>query len=174
MFAWAYLKDDQWVIGTGAEESLKEYADRFFLYIQDRYGFQGEIVRREGFASPLIGGVYLGENRLLFAGDAAGLVDLHRGLGMDNAALSARFAVKAIVEPERSGRPAIESYQGFMQGMMRKIQVNAKKQAKRYASNESLEASLAPSSMLMSGLLMMTANLTNTVLPPEKIITLPL
>jgi len=82
--------------------------------------------------------------------------------------------VKAIIASEGSGKPAIESYQGFMQGMLRKIRVSAKKQAKRYASTASLEASLAPGSMLMSGLLMMTANLANTLLPPEKIITLPL
>jgi len=174
MFAWAYLKDEQWVIGTGADQSPKEYADRFFDYIQERYEFRGEIVRREGFASPLTGGVFLGESRLLLAGDAAGLIDMYRGLGMDNAALSARFAVKAISASEKSGRPAIECYQVLMKGMVHKLQANAKKQARRYASNDKLEASLAPASMLKDGLLMILANLVNTMLPPKKIITLPL
>ncbi len=58
--------------------------------------------------------------------------------------------------------------------MVHKLQANAKKQAKRYTSNDKLEASLAPASMLKDGLLMTLANLINTVLPPEKIITLPL
>jgi flavin-dependent dehydrogenase len=174
MFAWAYLKDDQWVIGTGADEPPKAYADRFFEYVCERYGFRGEIVRREGFASPLTGGVYLGQGRLLFTGDAAGLIDMYRGLGMDNAALSGRFAVKAIVAAEESGRPAIECYQHLMRHILRQLQANEKKQAARYADNERLEASLAPANMLRDGSLMMLANFINNFLPPEKIITLPL
>jgi flavin-dependent dehydrogenase len=65
MFAWAYLKDDQWVIGTGTgvDESPKPYADLFFDYIRERYGFDGEIVRREGFGSPLVGGVFFGRGQ---------------------------------------------------------------------------------------------------------------
>jgi flavin-dependent dehydrogenase len=174
MFAWAYLKDDQWVIGTGADESPKEYASRFFDYIQKQYRFRGEIVRREGFASSLTGGVYLGEGPLLLAGDAAGLIDLYRGLGMDNAALSARHAVKAIIASEKKGHPAIEYYRKLMRGMVHKLQVNAQKQRMRYGSNEELEASLSPLNILKGGLLMILANRVNAVLPPEKVITLPL
>jgi flavin-dependent dehydrogenase len=174
MFAWAYLKDDQWVIGTGADESLKEYANRFFDYIRNRYGFRGEIVRREGFASPSIGGVFLGEGPLLLAGDAAGLIDLYRGLGMDNAALSARHAVKAIITSEKHGLSAIECYRKLMSGMVHKLQVNARKQRMRYSSNKDLEASLSIPSMLKGGLLMILANMVNVMLPPEKVLTLPL
>jgi flavin-dependent dehydrogenase len=174
MFAWAYLKDDQWVIGTGADESPKGYASRFFDYIQKQYRFRGEIVRREGFASSLTGGVYLGEGPLLLAGDAAGLIDLYRGLGMDNAALSARHAVKAIIASEKKGHPAIEYYRKLMRGMVHKLQVNAQKQRMRYGSNEELEASLSPLNILKGGLLMILANRVNAVLPPEKVITLPL
>jgi flavin-dependent dehydrogenase len=176
MFAWAYLKDDQWVIGTGTGtgESPKEYADRFFDYMQDRYCFRGEIVRREGFGNPLVGGVYLGEGPVLFTGDAAGLIDMYRGVGMDNAALSARFAIKAIVQAERTGRSALGYYQRLMRGMVHKIEVNARRQERQFAANETLEANLAPVSMLRQGLLMMVANLANKVLPPERVITLPL
>lgn len=174
MFAWTYLKDDQWVIGTGADSPPKEYADRFLDYMQKRYGFQAHIVRREGFVSPLIGGIYLGEDRLLFVGDAAGLIDMYRGVGMDNAALSARFAVKAIIAATRSGRPAIDCYERLMKGLIRKIEGNERKHAKLYASNETLTAGLDPKAMLKSGILMPLANLANLILPPEKIITLPL
>jgi flavin-dependent dehydrogenase len=174
MFAWVYLKDDQWVIGTASDQLPREYADRFFQYIQKRYRFRGEIVRREGFSSPLIGGIFLGEGRLLLVGDAANLVDARRGLGMDNAALSARFAVKAIVASERGGHPVIECYQQLMTGMVHKLQINAKKQRMDFSSNDNLEAGLAPASMLKAGVLMRFANLANAILPPEKVITLPL
>lgn len=174
MFAWAYLKDGEWAIGTGATERIRDYADRFFEYIKERYGFEGKIVRREGFASPLIGGVYLGQGRLLFVGDAAGLVDLYRGLGMDNAALSARYAIKAIAAAEKSGRPVLEHYERLMGGIIRQLERNARRQAERYTSNDELERSLAPARMLKDGLLMLLANRLNSVLPAERVITLPL
>ena len=88
MFAWVYLKDEKWVIGTGANEKPLEYADRFFNYVKEKYGLRGEIVKKEGFSSTLKSTVYLGEGRILMVGDAAGLVDLYRGVGMDNAALA--------------------------------------------------------------------------------------
>ena len=59
MFAWIYMKDDLWVIGTGAEHDLKDYADRFYNFVCQKYNFKGEIVRKEGYASPLKNGVYL-------------------------------------------------------------------------------------------------------------------
>ncbi|MBU0491656.1 MAG: NAD(P)/FAD-dependent oxidoreductase [Chloroflexi bacterium] len=174
MFAWAYLKDDQWVIGTGANESPRDYADRLWAYIQERYGFHGEIVRKEGFSSPLVGGIFLGEGRLLFAGDAANLVDAHRGLGMDNAALSARQAVRAIIAAERNGQPAADHYQHLMKSLVHKLQANDSKQAQQFASNDHLEAGLTPASLLKGGVLMKLASLANTMLPPERVITLPL
>jgi len=39
----------------------------------------------------------------LLVGDAAGLVDLYRGVGRDNAALSGRLAVKALINAEEKG-----------------------------------------------------------------------
>jgi flavin-dependent dehydrogenase len=174
MFAWIYLKDDQWVIGTGAEHNLKDYADRFYDYVCERYNFQGEILRKEGFASPLVGGFYLGEENVLLTGDAAGLMDAYRGVAMDNAALSARFAVKAITSAERTGVPAIEHYQREMKGIKHQLEVNEKKRAVKFSSDDALAASLAPNQMLKDGSLMMVANLVNRFLPPEKVITLPL
>ncbi len=174
MFAWAYLKDDQWVIGTAADRAPREYADRFFRYIQARYGFRGEIVRKEGFSSPLIGGVFLGEGPVLLVGDAANLIDARRGLGMDNAALSARLAVRAILAAEGDGRPAIEQYQRLMRGLVRRLEANREKQAQQFASNDRLEVGLTPASLLKGGVLMKLAGWANIVLPPERIITLPL
>jgi len=173
MFAWVYLKDDKWVIGTGADEKPLEYAERFFNYVKEKYGLRGEIVKKEGFSSTLKSTVYLGEGRILMVGDAAGLVDLYRGVGMDNAALSGRLAVKAITKAEEEGLEAAKEYENLMKKVVKKIEVNAKKQMKRLSSNNELEKSLSPLSMLKGGLHMLIANEINKILPPEKLIFLP-
>lgn len=173
MFAWAYLKDDLWAIGTGADEGPQPYADRFLHYMQDRYGFEAEIVRREGFANLQTGGVYLGQDRVLLVGDAAGLIDLHRGMGMDNAALSARLAVKSIVVAEQRGWPVQTVYRISMRRILRTIRRNASRRSGLFASNQALEAVMSPSSLLRAGVLMRLANVANLVLPPEQVIMLP-
>jgi len=173
MFAWVYLKDEKWVIGTGANEKPLEYADRFFNYVKEKYGLRGEIVKKEGFSSTLKSTVYLGEGRILMVGDAAGLVDLYRGVGMDNAALSGRLAVKAITKAEEEGLEAAKAYENLMKKVVKKIEANAKRQLKRLSSNNELEKSLSPLSMLKGGLHMLIANEINKILPPEKLIFIP-
>jgi flavin-dependent dehydrogenase len=173
MFAWVYLKDDKWVIGTGADKNPLEYAERFFNYVKEKYGLRGEIVRKEGFSSTLKSTVYLGGGRTLLVGDSAGLVDLYRGVGMDNAALSGRLAVKAITKAEEEGLEAAKVYENLMKKVIRKIEVNAKKQMKRLSSNDELEKSLSPINMLKGGLYMLIANEINKILPPEKLLFLP-
>jgi flavin-dependent dehydrogenase len=173
MFAWIYKKDDLWVIGTGAEHDLKDYADRFYEYVCREYNFKGEIVRKEGFASPLKNGVFLGEGNILITGDAAGLLDAYRGVAMDNAALSARFAVQAILEAEKKGTTAISSYERRMRSMKRQMENNEKKRQIKFASDESLAASFAPRRVIVDGVKMMAANAANRILPPERVITLP-
>ncbi len=173
MFAWIYKKDDLWVIGTGAEHDLKDYADRFYNFVCENYNFKGEIVRKEGFASPLKNGVYLGEGNVLICGDAAGLLDAYRGVAMDNAALSARFAVQAILDAEQTGTTAIPHYAQKMQPMKRQMEANEKKRLAKFATDETLAASYTPQRVLMDGVKMMTANAANKFLPPERVITLP-
>lgn len=172
MFTWVYLKDDKWVIGTGANENPLEYAQMFFNYIEERYGLRGQIVKKEGFSSTLKSTVCLGEGRTLLAGDAAGLVDLYRGVGMDNAAISGRLAVKAIAKAEEEGLGAAKTYENLMKKVVGKIEVNAKKQMKRLSSNNELK-SLSPLNMLKGGLHMLIANQINKILPPEKLVFLP-
>jgi geranylgeranyl reductase len=173
MFAWVYLKDDKWVIGTGANQKPLEYADRFFNYVKEKYELRGEIVKKEGFSSTLKGTVYLGEGRILMVGDAAGLVDLYRGVGMDNAALSGRLAVKAITKAEEEGLDAAKTYENLMRKVVKKIEENAKKQIKRLSSNNELEKSFSPLNMLKGGIHMLIANEINKILAPEKLIFLP-
>jgi geranylgeranyl reductase family protein len=174
MFAWVYKKDDWWVVGTGADKDLLKYAERFLKYVEERYSFKGELVRKEGFSSPMEPSIYLGQGCVLLAGDAAGLVDMYRGLGMDNAAISARFAVKAIVESERSGVSPIGFYERLMSGMVKKMHRNEKRQAARYATNESLQRSLSTPNMIRDGMLMLTVMQFDKLVPPERTVTLPL
>jgi flavin-dependent dehydrogenase len=174
MFAWVYMKDDWWVVGTGADRDLLKYAERFLKYVEGRYSFKGELVRKEGFSSPMEPSIYLGQGNVLLAGDAAGLVDMYRGLGMDNAALSARFAVKAIVESERTGVAPIGFYERLMGGMVNKMHRNEKRQAARYATNESLQRSLSTPNMIKDGILMLATMQLDRVVPPERTVTLPL
>ena len=79
MFAWTYPKDDNWVIGTCANENVAQYAERFYNYVKTKYRLNGRIVRKEGFASTLQGGAYLGGGTVLLSGDSAGLIDEYRG-----------------------------------------------------------------------------------------------
>ena len=174
MFAWVYLKDDQWVIGSGADPEPLEYAKRFFSYIKERFSLRGEVVRREGFASPLKSVVFPGVGNILIAGDAAGLVDVYRGVGMDNAAISGRLAVKAIMKSEEKGNPPCDIYSRLLKGMIRKIDRNEAKQRAIFATNESLEKSLSPIRQLRSGILILAAMQLNRILSPERVITIPL
>ncbi|MGQ9546779.1 MAG: NAD(P)/FAD-dependent oxidoreductase [Dehalococcoidia bacterium] len=174
MFSWVYLKDGQWVIGTGADKEPITYAERFFEYVKERYGLRGEIVRREGFSSSIKSGIFLGEGNVLMTGDAAGLMDLYRGMAMDNAAISGRLAVKAIVESEKTGGFPIQSYQRLMKRIAQTTARNEAKQAARYAADRALRNSLSPFNLMKGGLLMLLVAQLNRILPPEKIITLPL
>lgn len=124
-----------------------------------------KVVKRKGFSSTLKDTVFLGGGRILLVGDAAGLVDLYRGVGMDNAALSGRLAIKAITKAEE-GPEAVKAYESLMRGIVKKIEANKKKQMKRFSSNDELEMSLSPLNMLI-------ANQINKILPPEKLIFLP-
>jgi flavin-dependent dehydrogenase len=173
MFAWVYLKDDLWVVGTGATENPKDYADRFYDYIKKRYNLRGKIVKREGFTSTLKEGVCLGEGNTLVTGDAAGLVDLYRGLGMDNAALSGRMAAKAIARAEKTGKPAIHAYERRAKRLVHRLEDNARKRERRYASDETLSKSMSRSSIMRNGLAMLAAGKLNALLPTERMMLLP-
>jgi flavin-dependent dehydrogenase len=174
MFAWVYLKDDQWVIGSSGDPKPLEYAERFFNYIKQRFALRGEVVRKEGFASPLKSVIFPGVGNILITGDAAGLVDLYRGVGMDNAAISGRLAVKAIMKSQETGCLPSKFYEDFLRSMTRKIHRNGARQQATFATEESLEKSLSPINLLTGGILMLAATQLNRVLPPERTITLPL
>lgn len=176
MFAWTYKKNDLWVIGTGHTDNIIERCDMLLKYVKNKFRLQGDIVKREGYASTFRleapNHVFLGTNNLLFAGDAAGLVDMYRGLGMDAAALSGRLVAKAIIKSEKNKIPAIKIYEKKMRKVINKINMNSEKQLLTYKSNDELLQALKKSFLRM-GISTLFANLLNKVLPPNKIKLLP-
>ena len=176
MFAWTYKKNDLWVIGTGHTDNIIERCDMLLKYVKNKFRLQGDIVKREGYASTFRleapNHVFLGTNNLLFAGDAAGLVDMYRGLGMDAAALSGRLVAKAIIKSEKNKIPAIKIYEKKMRKVINKINKNSEKQLLTYKSNDELLQALKKSFLRM-GISTLFANLLNKVLPPNKIKLLP-
>jgi flavin-dependent dehydrogenase len=123
MFAWIYKKNDLWVIGTGYDKNISKIGQKFFEDVKKDYNLKGEVIKKEGFSSNMDMGenrVHLGEGSILFVGDAAGLVDMYRGLGMDAAVLSGRLAAKAILEVERKGKSRESAYEIYSH-KMRKI-----------------------------------------------------
>jgi flavin-dependent dehydrogenase len=117
--------------------------------------------------------VYLGHGNLLLVGDAAGLIDAYRGMGMDAAALSAIYAVKSIVNSEKGGHSPIDAYARSMGKIVRQIERNRERQASRFASDLELERSLSGGSMLIGGLGILLGNLLNRYLPPDRIRLIP-
>ncbi len=190
MFAWVYTKtlDDgetYWVVGTGCNEgSLKERQESFYHYIQEKYNLRGEIIKREGFGSNMNfrekDSIWLGNKRILAIGDAAGLIDEVRGVGMDIAALSGRIAAQAIVRAEkeqisRKGRlpeDVLSLYQHKMRRLIVQLQKNRQKPQNAFSSNEDLMHYLKKSftSMTFNFLLQMALN---KIRRPEKLVLLP-
>lgn len=177
MFAWTYKKNDLWVVGTGYTENIKEHCDLLLEYVKTKYNLEGEIVKREGFASKFRLNdpkhVFLGEDNLLLIGDAAGLVEPYRGLGMDAAALSGRRGAEAILKAEKTSAPAIELYEKSMQRLVKRIDKNVEKQLVNLKDNEELMRYLKKS-FLKTGLSTFLGNIINRFLPADKQILLPL
>lgn len=176
MFAWTYKKNDLWVVGSGHTNNLIERCDALLEYVKTKFNLEGEIVKKEGFASNLRldnpNHVFLGEKNLLFIGDAAGLVDMYRGLGMDAAALSGRLAAKAIERAEKKDILSIQLYEKYLERIVKKIKKNTNRIIYHYKSNDELLKGLKKSSLKM-GIVTLFANLLNKILPANRIILLP-
>jgi len=61
-----------------------------------------------------------------------------------------------------------------MKRMVKTVTRNEVKQAARYAADKALQKSLSPLSLMKGGILMLLAARVNRILPPDRIITLPL
>lgn len=173
MFSWLYYKDNEIVIGSSSEENPKTCADSFYKYIKEKFRLRGEIDHKEGYSTTFLGGIFLGKDKLLLAGDAAGLLDLYRGVGMDTAALSGRLASMAILKSTEGSGTAIDHYNHLSRHLVKTINDNNEKQKERYRSNYKIEESLSLLNILKGKAYMTYAQLMNKILPIEKTILLP-
>ncbi|MHA2390761.1 MAG: NAD(P)/FAD-dependent oxidoreductase [Promethearchaeota archaeon] len=177
MFAWVYKKNDLWVVGTGYTENVKKHSYLLLEYVKEKFNLDGDIVKREGFASKFRldepDHVYLGNDNLLLIGDAAGLVDVYRGLGMDAAALSGRRAAKSILKAEKTGNPVINYYTKSMKKLVARIDKNMERQLLTFKNNEDLLQYLKRSYM-KTGMLTFFGSLLNKFLGGNRKILLPL
>ena len=105
-------------------------------------------------------------------GDAAGLIDLTRGVGMDAAALSGRLAAKAIGLSEQSGKPVIDVYSRLMKNLVAQTRKNQKRGILSFDTNEELHAYL-DKGMLKMGLNMLVRGLFNRLRSGERQVMLP-
>jgi len=120
MFAWIYQKGVDrvntketgfplWVVGTTFDNAqYKDHAEKFVNWACKTYNVGCEGVAKahpssENWALDVAtltpkDRFFFGDKNLLVVGDAAGLIDAYRGLGMDSAALSAQYAAKCILD----------------------------------------------------------------------------
>ncbi len=173
MYSWLYFKDDLLVIGTSSTERLSHYSEAFLETVKERFDLNGTEARREGFSTHCQGGVFLGRGRVLLAGDAAGLLDLYRGVGMDAAALSGRLAALSIVDALEGKGNALERYKHRARRLVSMIEENAKKQEARYGSDEALEDSLSMGNITKGRVSMLWAQIWNRFRKPEEMRLLP-
>jgi len=105
-------------------------------------------------------------------GDAAGLIDPTRGVGMDSAVLSGRLAAKAIYQSENNGKPVGVVYSKLMKNLVRQTRKNQQAGILSFESNEELQAFL-DEGMLKMGLNMFIQNLLNRLRSGKLQVMLP-
>jgi len=182
MFAWVYNKTlndgkDYWVVGTGYDKDIYMHLDSFFNHVKEVFHLQNvNIVKKEGYSSSLIfddeDRIWLGEKNFLMTGDAAGLIDLTRGVGMDSAALSGRLAAKAINFARKNRKPVIEVYAQLMKKLVNQTRRNQKRGITAFKTNEELQEHL-DRSMLKMGLNMVLQSFLNKYRSAERQVLLP-
>ena len=182
MFAWVYNKTlsdgkDYWVVGTGYDKDVVIRLDSFFEHIKELYQLENvKIVKKEGYSSSMTfeddERIWLGEKNFLMAGDAAGLIDLTRGVGMDAAALSGRLAAKAIGIAEESGKPVVDVYSRLMKYLVKQTKKNQQVGILSFDSNEELQDYL-DKGLIKMGLNMTVQSVLNKVRSAERQVMIP-
>ena len=173
MYSWLYHKDDTIVVGTSSTQNLNQYAQEFLETVKNQYSLEGEEIGREGFSTHFKGGVNLGREKVLLVGDAAGLLDLYRGVGMDSAALSGRLCALSIIDALENGKNAIEAYSHKMKNLVQMIESNAVKKEKRYESDDAIEKTLAPTNIAIAQTQILLTQIWNRFCKPEEMRLLP-
>ena len=182
MFAWIYTKTlddgkDYWCIGTGCVGGdIKERQRLFYDHVKEKFNIRGNIVETEEFLTAIDmksrDRVWLGQGRILMVGDAAGLLDGVRGVGQDAAALSGRFAARAILESDKKGTTALGEYAKLANTITTQTKRNQEREIDRFETNQELKKYLK-SNMLATGVKMMIQSFLNHFRPLEKLRLLP-
>jgi len=182
MFAWVYNKTlndgkDYWVVGTGYDKDIYARLDGFFEHVKELYQLKNvQIVKKEGYSSSMtfsdLDRIWLGERNFLMVGDAAGLIDLTRGVGMDSAALSGRLAAKAIGLAEKKGRLVADIYAREMKKLVKQTRQNQKSGIISFKSNQELQDYL-DNGMLKMGTNMLLQRQLNRFRPGDRQVMMP-
>jgi len=173
MYSWLYHKDDTIVVGTSSTQNLNQYAQEFLETVKNQFNLDGEEISREGFSTHFKGGVKLGNKNVLLVGDAAGLLDLYRGVGMDSAALSGRICALSIINALENRKNALKVYSYKMRKLVKMIETNAIKQEKRFKSDKAIEKTLAPTNITIAQTQILLTQIWNRFCKPEKMRLLP-
>ncbi len=182
MFAWAYTKTlddgkDYWVVGTGCNDTnIKERQEAFYKYVKDTFHVVGEVVKKEGYTVTIKElskeRIWLGQGRVLVTGDAAGLLDQVRGVGMDVAGLSGRLVAKAIVNADKKGTGALDEYTRLMKNAVKQTRDNQQREITAFKTNDELQAHLNKG-MMKTGLGLVMQSFLNVFRLAEKQRLLP-
>ena len=182
MFAWVYKKtlDDRknyWVVGTGCNSgSIVGRQTLFYDYITREFSLQGEVVKKEGYSHSIDMSskdrVWLGEERILMVGDAAGLVDQVRGVGMDSAALSGRLAAQALSAIDDNGDSVLREYARLTKSLVDQTRRNQSREINVLQSNDELQRYLSRR-IVKTGLNLLHQSIRNKFRPLNKIVMLP-
>jgi flavin-dependent dehydrogenase len=182
MFAWVYNKtlddgNDYWVVGTGYNKDIHRRLECFFDHIKDLYHLKNvQIIKKEGYSSSMSlmddERIWLGERNFLMVGDAAGLIDPTRGVGMDAAALSGRLAAKAIGLSRADGEPVSAVYAKLMKNLVNQTHRNQQRGIISLQTNEELQSYLDKGSLKL-GLNLPIQNLFNRFRSGERQVLLP-
>ncbi len=182
MFAWVYIKTlddgkDYWCVGTGGLTGrVNERQEKFYSYIRKHFNLHGEIVKKEGYSTNVSltskDRIWLGQNNILMIGDAAGFIDMTRGLGMDAAALSGRLAAESIVNAETGGGTALEHYSQIAKKMVNQTRHNQSRGITHFSSNEELLSHMIRTSA-RTGLGFLIQSFLNKFRKPQNLVFLP-
>jgi len=177
MFAWVYKKSDLWVVGTGYDKGISERGKAFYDFCAKKFNIKGEVVKKEGYSSTIEmfgeNRVWLGEGRILMAGDSAGLVDITRGVGMDAAAISGRLVAKAILKAEKKGKEALPIYAKLMKKIVKQTMDNQGRGINRFKNNEELQAHFTKGYIIKKGMSMLVHSFFNKFRRPQNQKLLP-
>jgi len=182
MFAWVYHKtfDDgknYLVVGTGCNTgNIADRQTQFYNHLTDEYNLQGVVIKKEGYSHQIDlssqDRIWLGEGHILMVGDAAGLIDPVRGVGMDSAALSGRLAAQALVMVTRKGGSVLEEYTRLMTKLVTQTRRNQHRSISRFSSNDALQRYLSRN-MIKTGVHMLYQSFRNRFRSIHNFVMLP-